>query len=49
MPKLGLGVFENDDCVPACLAALEYGYRLDPALVMIVDEFTMLKIWHKGT
>ena len=28
MPLLGLGVFQNDDCVPACLAALKYGYRL---------------------
>ncbi|KAI0360893.1 Aldo/keto reductase [Trametes cingulata] len=27
MPVLGLGVFENDDCVPACLAALKCGYR----------------------
>lgn len=27
MPILGLGVFENDDCRPACLAALECGYR----------------------
>ncbi|KAI0373477.1 Aldo/keto reductase [Pilatotrama ljubarskyi] len=27
MPILGLGVFENDDCVPACLAALKCGYR----------------------
>ncbi|KAI0766860.1 Aldo/keto reductase [Trametes elegans] len=27
MPILGLGVFENDECVPACLAALKCGYR----------------------
>ncbi|EJF64845.1 Aldo/keto reductase [Dichomitus squalens LYAD-421 SS1] len=27
MPKLGLGVFENYDCIPACLAALKCGYR----------------------
>ncbi|KAI0633832.1 Aldo/keto reductase [Trametes polyzona] len=27
MPVLGLGVFENDECAPACLAALKYGYR----------------------
>ncbi|KAM5535109.1 hypothetical protein V8D89_011195 [Ganoderma adspersum] len=27
IPLLGLGVFQNDDCVPACLAALKYGYR----------------------
>jgi len=27
MPLLGLGVFENDDCGPACLAALQHGYR----------------------
>ncbi|KZT64083.1 Aldo/keto reductase [Daedalea quercina L-15889] len=27
MPLLGLGVYENDDCVPACLAALKHGYR----------------------
>ncbi|EIW62563.1 Aldo/keto reductase [Trametes versicolor FP-101664 SS1] len=27
MPILGLGVFENDDCTPACLAALQCGYR----------------------
>ncbi|KAI0656654.1 Aldo/keto reductase [Cubamyces menziesii] len=26
MPVIGLGVFENDDCVPACLAALQCGY-----------------------
>ncbi|KAI0925448.1 hypothetical protein AcV7_005698 [Taiwanofungus camphoratus] len=28
MPLLGLGVFENDDCAPACTVALERGYRL---------------------
>ncbi|KAI0666603.1 Aldo/keto reductase [Trametes maxima] len=28
MPILGLGVFENDECAPACLAALQCGYRL---------------------
>ena len=27
LPLLGLGVYENDDCVPACLAALKHGYR----------------------
>ncbi|KAF8513844.1 NADP-dependent oxidoreductase domain-containing protein [Hysterangium stoloniferum] len=27
MPKLGLGVYRNDDCKPACLAALKDGYR----------------------
>lgn len=27
MPLLGLGVFRNDDCKPACLAALKHGYR----------------------
>ncbi|KAI0942210.1 hypothetical protein AcW1_002894 [Taiwanofungus camphoratus] len=27
MPLLGLGVFENDDCAPACTVALERGYR----------------------
>ncbi|RDX45701.1 Aldo/keto reductase [Lentinus brumalis] len=27
MPILGLGVFENDECAPACLAALQCGYR----------------------
>ncbi|KAI0728950.1 Aldo/keto reductase [Fomitopsis betulina] len=28
LPMLGLGVGANDDCVPACLAALNHGYRL---------------------
>ncbi|KAH9840557.1 Aldo/keto reductase [Rhodofomes roseus] len=27
VPLLGLGVYQNDDCVPACLAALKHGYR----------------------
>ncbi len=27
MPILGLGVYENDECYPACIAALELGYR----------------------
>ncbi|EPS97887.1 hypothetical protein FOMPIDRAFT_1051962 [Fomitopsis schrenkii] len=27
MPLLGLGVYQNDDCVPAVLAALKHGYR----------------------
>ncbi|EPS97909.1 hypothetical protein FOMPIDRAFT_1031751 [Fomitopsis schrenkii] len=27
IPLLGLGVYENDDCVPACIAALKHGYR----------------------
>ncbi|KAF9808121.1 hypothetical protein IEO21_07975 [Rhodonia placenta] len=27
MPLLGLGVYQNDDCTPACLAALQHGYR----------------------
>ena len=30
VPLLGLGVYENDDCVPACLAALNHGYRYVP-------------------
>ncbi|OSX63052.1 hypothetical protein POSPLADRAFT_1141671 [Postia placenta MAD-698-R-SB12] len=34
MPLLGLGVFQNDDCIPACLAALRHGYRhIDSARV----------------
>lgn len=28
MPLLGLGVYQNSDCSPACLAALNHGYRL---------------------
>ncbi|KAI0644494.1 Aldo/keto reductase [Trametes meyenii] len=27
LPLVGLGVYKNDDCVPACLAALKHGYR----------------------
>ncbi|KAL5532477.1 hypothetical protein ACEPAF_6047 [Sanghuangporus sanghuang] len=27
MPIVGLGVFENDHCIPACSAALKHGYR----------------------
>ncbi|KAI0925447.1 hypothetical protein AcW1_002896 [Taiwanofungus camphoratus] len=27
MPLLGLGVYKNEDCVPACIAALRHGYR----------------------
>ena len=27
MPVLGLGVYRNDECKPACAAALNYGYR----------------------
>lgn len=27
LPLLGLGAGANDDCVPACLAALKHGYR----------------------
>ncbi|KZT64077.1 Aldo/keto reductase [Daedalea quercina L-15889] len=27
MPLLGLGVYRNGDCFPACLAALKHGYR----------------------
>ncbi|KAI0744923.1 Aldo/keto reductase [Earliella scabrosa] len=27
LPLLGLGVYQNDDCKPACLAALKHGYR----------------------
>ncbi|KZT63262.1 Aldo/keto reductase [Daedalea quercina L-15889] len=27
MPALGLGVYQNGDCFPACLAALQHGYR----------------------
>ncbi|KAI0666602.1 Aldo/keto reductase [Trametes maxima] len=27
LPLVGLGVYRNDDCVPACLAALKHGYR----------------------
>jgi len=34
MPLLGLGVFQNSDCSPACLAALKHGYRhIDSARV----------------
>ncbi|TFK79654.1 Aldo/keto reductase [Polyporus arcularius HHB13444] len=27
LPRLGLGVYLNDDCKPACVAALKHGYR----------------------
>ena len=27
IPVLGLGVYQNDNCIPACEAALKYGYR----------------------
>ncbi|KAI0697744.1 Aldo/keto reductase [Cerioporus squamosus] len=27
LPRLGLGVYQNDDCKPACLAALKHGYK----------------------
>ncbi|KAI8975823.1 Aldo/keto reductase [Trametes punicea] len=27
LPVIGLGVYQNDDCKPACLAALKHGYR----------------------
>ena len=27
MPLLGLGVYQNNDCFPAVLAALKHGYR----------------------
>lgn len=30
MPILGLGVYLNHDCIPACLAALDAGYRYTP-------------------
>jgi len=34
MPLLGLGVYQNEDCVPACIAALKHGYRhIDSARV----------------
>ncbi|OCH95448.1 Aldo/keto reductase [Obba rivulosa] len=27
MPVIGLGVYQNEDCRPACLASLKHGYR----------------------
>ncbi|RPD73750.1 Aldo/keto reductase [Lentinus tigrinus ALCF2SS1-7] len=27
LPRIGLGVYRNDDCKPACLAALKHGYK----------------------
>ena len=27
MPIIGLGVYQNSSCIPACDAALKYGYR----------------------
>ncbi|EMD35716.1 hypothetical protein CERSUDRAFT_115677 [Gelatoporia subvermispora B] len=27
IPRLGLGVYQNSNCIPACLAALKHGYR----------------------
>ncbi len=27
LPLLGLGVYQNDDAKPACLAALKHDYR----------------------
>ncbi len=27
MPVIGLGVYQNPNCKPACLAALQSGYR----------------------
>ncbi|OCH87020.1 Aldo/keto reductase [Obba rivulosa] len=27
MPLLGLGVFRNNECIPACVTALKHGYR----------------------
>ncbi|OCH87021.1 Aldo/keto reductase [Obba rivulosa] len=39
MPLLGLGVFRNYDCFPACLAALKHGYRhIDSARVYGNEE-----------
>ncbi|CDO72820.1 hypothetical protein BN946_scf185002.g5 [Trametes cinnabarina] len=38
LPLLGLGVYMNDDCKPAVLAALKHGYRY--ACVLILWEFT---------
>ncbi|KAI0068700.1 Aldo/keto reductase [Artomyces pyxidatus] len=39
MPSLGLGVYQNDDCKPACLAALECGYtHIDSARMYRNEE-----------
>ncbi len=48
MPILGLGVFQNYDCVPACLAALKDGYRFVRASYSgrNLHELTM---WDEGT
>ena len=27
LPRIGLGVYQNNECKPACLAALKHGYK----------------------
>ncbi|KAI0319506.1 Aldo/keto reductase [Amylostereum chailletii] len=38
MPLLGLGVYRNEDCAPACLAALKHGYRHIDSAEMYQNE-----------
>jgi diketogulonate reductase-like aldo/keto reductase len=38
MPLVGLGVYQNKLCFPACLSALEHGYRQIDTTQMYKNE-----------
>ncbi|OBZ66561.1 Glyoxal reductase [Grifola frondosa] len=38
VPVLGLGVYQNEDCIPACIAALKHGYRHIDTARMYLNE-----------
>ncbi|KAI0034718.1 Aldo/keto reductase [Vararia minispora EC-137] len=38
LPRLGLGVYRNDECYPACIAALKHGYRHIDSAQMYKNE-----------
>ena len=38
LPRIGLGVYQNNECKPACLAALKHGYKC--AYILLVSDDT---------
>ena len=41
IPILGLGVYQNDECYPACMDALKLGYRCASSFSVIIKHS-----WH---
>jgi len=44
MPIIGLGVYQNPNCKPACLAALQCGYRSVSSVIPISSHNSVVQL-----